>query len=232
MTHGGPPATAARARVSDRVVDELRAFIHSNGLAPGSKLPGERLLVEAFGVSRSSLREAIRVLATLGVLEAKHGDGVYVRTPEVVRATDTPPAVELASEPLRDLVEARLGVELAAATAVAERGAEPDFIVLDRLLDDHAAAVRRGDQEPWPPMSFELAVVRLSGNTLLIAFEESLLERWIATWAGRTFDGHRYDEWVAEHRAVLASLRTGNVAQVQRLLVAHLNVERLELERS
>lgn len=232
MTHDGPLATAARTRVSDRVIDELRAFIRSNGLFPGSKLPGERLLVEAFGVSRSSLREAIRVLATLGVLDVKHGDGIYVRMLEGGGGAGAAPAVESAPEPLRDLLEARLGVELAAATAVAERGAATDFVELDRLLDDHAAGLRRGDEAPWDPMSFELAVVRLSGNALLIAFEESLRERWMLTWAGRTIDGHRYDEWLAEHRAVLASMRTGNVGQVQRLLVAHVNVERLELERS
>src|SRR3954467_2738500 len=69
-----------RGRVSERVVEEIRAYIAQNGLRPGYKLPPERVFIDRLAVGRSSLREALRVLTTLGVIEVRHGDGMYVAT--------------------------------------------------------------------------------------------------------------------------------------------------------
>src|SRR3954471_5546338 len=102
-------------RVAERVVDELRAFIERNGLHPGAKLPPERVFLEQLGVSRSSLREAVRVLSTLGLIDVRHGDGMYVAA-AADGWSDSPAAMFDPGEvnALRNLVETRLGIEVAA----------------------------------------------------------------------------------------------------------------------
>src|SRR5581483_6414933 len=127
-------------RVSERVADELRAYIVNNELAPGDKLPPERVFLEQLGVSRSSLREAVRVLATLGLVEVRHGDGMYVGPGVDADSSALFDATE--EHALRNLVETRLGVELAAVTAAAQRLTDDDIAGLERLVEGHARRLK------------------------------------------------------------------------------------------
>ncbi len=66
-------------RLSDGAVDQVVALVRSGALAPGAKLPPERDLVVRLGVSRNSLREAVRILETMGILRVVPGRGTWVR---------------------------------------------------------------------------------------------------------------------------------------------------------
>jgi GntR family transcriptional repressor for pyruvate dehydrogenase complex len=215
-------------KVAERVVEELRAFISANELRPGDKLPPERVFLEQFGVSRSSLREAIRVLSTVGLIDVRHGDGMYVAAePEDLNAS--PGALFDATEEhaLRNLVETRLGIELAAATAATERASEEDLARIQQLVDDQGRHI--GDPGyAWEPLGFELAVVEITGNSWLYEVELALRDAWLSLSRGLRSSVGRYEEWHAEHRAILASIRSGNTRQVQRLVIAHLSLERFE----
>ncbi|MBB4071385.1 FadR/GntR family transcriptional regulator, partial [Canibacter oris] len=64
--------------VTDEAISKIKAMIHAGELSPGDRLPPEQELAERFGISRSALREAIKALATMRVLDVKRGDGTYV----------------------------------------------------------------------------------------------------------------------------------------------------------
>jgi GntR family transcriptional repressor for pyruvate dehydrogenase complex len=216
-------------RVAERVVHEIRSYIESNGLQPGHKLPPERYFIEALEVSRSSLREAMRVLSTLGFIEVRHGDGTYVAAgPETWN--ESSPAIFDATEEhaLRNLVETRVGIELAAATAAAQRADEEDFDHLEALLDEQAAQMASDPNFVWEPLAFELALIEITGNTWLYDVELMLHEAWKSLSGGLRASVGRHDEWHSEHRAILASLRSRNVPQVQRLVMAHVSLQRFE----
>lgn len=65
-----------------RVAQQVERYVQGNGLAPGDRLPGERELCELLGVSRASVREALRALETRGVVRVRHGKGVFVAAPD------------------------------------------------------------------------------------------------------------------------------------------------------
>jgi GntR family transcriptional repressor for pyruvate dehydrogenase complex len=65
-----------------RVAEQVEQYVQGNGLAPGDRLPGERELCELLGVSRASVREALRALETRGVIQVRHGKGVFVAAPD------------------------------------------------------------------------------------------------------------------------------------------------------
>jgi GntR family transcriptional regulator, transcriptional repressor for pyruvate dehydrogenase complex len=220
---------AGSGRVAERVVDEIVAYIDSNGLMTGDKLPPERVFIELFGVGRSSLREALRVLSTVGVIDVRHGDGMYVAAAAAAREA-TPKAIFDATEQnaLRNLVETRLGIELAAITATTLRGTEEDFDTLQRMLDDQEHMLTVDPDFAWEPLGFELAVVEMSGNSWLYEVELLLRDSWLALSSGLRSSVGRHQEWLTEHRAILASMRSRNVTQVQRLVMAHLSLERFE----
>ncbi len=65
-----------------RVAEQVERYVQGNGLAPGDRLPGERELCELLGVSRASVREALRALEARGVVRVQHGKGVFVAAPD------------------------------------------------------------------------------------------------------------------------------------------------------
>src|SRR5215218_7714615 len=81
----GHPTTVmqplGRGRIAEQVVQAIRAYISASALRPGDRLPPERVFIEQLGVSRSSVREALRVLSALHLIEVRHGDGMYVSAP-------------------------------------------------------------------------------------------------------------------------------------------------------
>lgn len=218
-----------KGRVTERVVDEIYRYIESEGLNPGDKLPPERVFMELFGVGRSSLREALRVLSATGLIEVVHGGGMYVASTPQAALSGTRTLFDANEEnALRNLVETRFGVELAAVTALTRRGADDDFATLASLLDEQEAAMARDPGYTWEPLSFELAISSMCGNSWLHDIELLLCEAWKSLSKGLRATVGRQAEWHSEHRAILASMRTGNVPQAQRLVVVHLSVERFE----
>jgi GntR family transcriptional repressor for pyruvate dehydrogenase complex len=216
-------------RVPERAVAEIRRYMSANGFAPGSKLPPERVFIEQLGVSRSSVREALRVLATMGLIQVRHGDGMYVTAPtggwDPADATLFDANEEFA---LRNLVETRLGIEFAAVTAAVSRCTDEDLDRLEALVADHEQRMAAGDLTPWEPLTFELALIEMTGNTWLLELELHLREAWQALSRGLRSSIGRHNEWAAEHRAILASLRSRNVTQAQRLVMAHVSLERFQ----
>jgi GntR family transcriptional regulator, transcriptional repressor for pyruvate dehydrogenase complex len=229
MTAASLLRPAGTGRVAERVVDEICTYIESNGLTSGAKLPPERVFMELFGVGRSSLREALSVLSTVGIIDVRHGDGMYVSSSAVTPWVN-PNAIFDATEKnaLRNLVETRLGIEFAAVTAATMRATDEDFDSLSRMLDDQRERLEKDPDFVWEPLGFELAVVEISGNTWLSEVELMLRDAWLALSSGLRASVGRHEEWLTEHRAIVASMRSRNVLQAQRLVIAHLSLERFE----
>src|SRR5215208_2692189 len=137
--------------VTERVVDELRAFIAENDLQPGQKLPPERVFLTQLGVSRSSLREAVRVLSTLGLIDVRHGDGMYVAAGADTWRESSKAIFDATEEhALRNLVETRLGIEMAAVTVAAQRAPQEDLDRLQEFVDEQARKL--GASGSWEPL--------------------------------------------------------------------------------
>jgi GntR family transcriptional repressor for pyruvate dehydrogenase complex len=218
---------SGKRRVTERVVAGICDYIEREALRSGDRLPPERVFMELLGVGRSSLREALRVLSATGVILVVHGDGMYVsQTNSRTSAKAIFDATEESA--LRNLVETRLGIELAIVTVLTERGTDADFDALQALLDEQQAKLERDADYQWEPLGFELAAAGMCGNSWLYDVESLLRDAWLTLSRGtRTLVG-RHCEWHSEHRAILASMRSRNARQAQRLVMAHVSLERFE----
>ncbi len=159
-------------------VRRLRLGIATGTWSPGDRLPAEADLCVRLDVSRTSLREAIRILETLGVLETRHGSGTYVSTLEpatlirgLALATDLLPL-----SGVLELMEVRRVLEGACAGQAAARATDEDMSALADL-------VRRMEAEPDASAyseidhRFHMVVARLSGNASLASFVEVMRGR-------------------------------------------------------
>jgi DNA-binding FadR family transcriptional regulator len=134
-------------RSYEQVVEQLLERIHAGDFAPGERLPTERELGELFGVSRGVIREAIKVLGTLGVVESRQGSGTYVSAnlvPSVSRALVLSAKPEERS--LLDLMELRLPLERAAARMSAERRTDDEAT---EILAAAADTIKAGSIDNW-----------------------------------------------------------------------------------
>lgn len=218
---GEPPSTAGTA--PERVVALLRGRIADGTLAPGQRLPQERELSAELGVSRPALREAIRALALLGVLETRHGSGTYVTAlgPRDLLAGVGLAASVMSSESVTDLAEFRRLVEPPVAGLAATRATPED---LDRLERLHAEMERTTDPARYAELDseFHRGVVSAAGNEVVSAVFAALVlgDAWRRMWQGLTRD-HVPERSRRQHADILVALQTGDSALAIAVEQAH-----------
>jgi DNA-binding FadR family transcriptional regulator len=135
-------------RMSEAIVDQIKALIRSNRLKPGDRLPSERELCERMGVSRVTVREALRILEAGGLVEIRVGarGGAFVTTPSSARlGAGLADLITLAPITAVEVTEARLVFELGIIPMIVQRATEQDIDGLRHLTREHIAALRRGE---------------------------------------------------------------------------------------
>jgi GntR family transcriptional repressor for pyruvate dehydrogenase complex len=135
-------------RMSEAIVDQIKSLIRSHRLEPGDRLPSERELCERMGVSRVTVREALRILEAGGLVEIRVGarGGAFVTTPTSDRlGAGLADLIALAPVTAVEVIEARLVFELGIIPMVVERATDEDIEGLRRLAREHISALRRGE---------------------------------------------------------------------------------------
>ncbi|RZS90055.1 DNA-binding FadR family transcriptional regulator [Motilibacter rhizosphaerae] len=162
-----------RAPLAEQAAAAVADGIRAGRWAVGDRLPGEAQLAEELGVGRSTVREAVRVLAGAGMVESRQGAGTYVRA-----AARSGWGEALRRAEVVEVVEAREALEVEGARLAAERRTEEDLAALDAALAERAAAVG-GPAEAYvdADLAFHRAVVAAAGNPLLLELVDLLRER-------------------------------------------------------
>lgn len=199
-------------RISDGILSRLAA-----GEFPvGSRLPTERKLADAYGVSRASVREAIVALEMIGVLELRKGSGIYVMS------LGTNKEVEKLDIGAFELLEARRGIESEVAALAALRRTDGDLAELERLTsmmsDPDIAVSERADRD------FHFALASATGNRAMgsvVADLWAMRERCLlARTIHQRARGGGEDRRVVEHRAILTAIRARD-ADAARVAMRH-----------
>jgi GntR family transcriptional regulator, transcriptional repressor for pyruvate dehydrogenase complex len=220
--------TVTRDALPDQIAARVVALITERHLKPGDRLPPERELAQSMGVSRSSLREALRALSLLGVTEMRQGDGTYLTALDP-DALMRPFGLVLALNDgqLQDLFEARRVIEPALAALAAERIDEPTLDALRKCVHDSAEAVR--DEDAFMRIDLELhgLIARAASNSILWHVIGSISGMGIAS-RRRTnpLPGLR-EQSVEDHRAIVAALDARDPEAAAATMLRHLeNVQR------
>lgn len=146
----------------------LRDFITEAGLSPGDRLPPEATLAERLGVSRLSLREATRSLQTLGVIEARHGNGLFVSAFSFRPLIEQLPyGLAATGTGLEEILTAREAMEVGLMPAVARLNPQVELAECARLADEMTALETRGKPITEVDKRFHLSLYRALGNPLV-----------------------------------------------------------------
>lgn len=172
-----PSFTAVKsARAYRQVVAQFQAQVRAGNLQPGDKLPPEREMALQFGVGRNSIREAIRELHLLGLVDSRHGEGTFVAAPSAETiAMPFRAVIELSSTASDSVMEFRRtmepGVAALAAKNLTEEGAELLHFALVEF--EEAVSDGRSDVEA-ADANFHLMTGRVTGNPTVIGVHSAL----------------------------------------------------------
>lgn len=164
-----------RLAITDEVISRFKDLIHQGVLVPGSRLPSERELATVLGVSRPTLRQALKALQVLGIVRSRQGDGSYLAeiTSDVLRAP-LDFSIALKGPAKRDLFETRQTVEVRLAGLAAERRTDDDLARLRSAL----AAMKEsaGLPDAWceNDIRFHACIVDAAKNAVMASIYEML----------------------------------------------------------
>lgn len=207
---------------SNEIARAILDYILSGHVGPGEKLPSERQLSESFGVGRSTIREALKSLGLLGLVEFRHGGGTYFRGSE---SELLPRVIEwgllLGERHTVDLVEARQHLERITAGLAAERRSDQDLAAIEAALSSMDAATST-EEFVTADVAFHLAIADASGNVALANMLRSIAGL-LRVWIHRVMDAEdSFDTSFHEHEPVLTAIRTRNAPAAQVAMEEHM----------
>ncbi|HYN95331.1 MAG TPA: FCD domain-containing protein [Pilimelia sp.] len=214
--------------VTEDTIEKIKQMLVEGELGPGDKLPIERDLAARLGVSRNSLREAVRALTTIRVLQARQGDGTYVTSlaPELLLDSIGFVADLHRDAAVLEFLHVRRVLEPEATALAAARLADDELGRLDQLLGeaerlaaeppvDHARMVANDH-------AFHSLITGACGNQVLAALITNLSSRTAQAriWRGRT-DEDAMRRTLAEHRAIHAALSARDAFRARMYATTH-----------
>jgi GntR family transcriptional repressor for pyruvate dehydrogenase complex len=219
-----------RSKLYTSIVDQLVEGIRQGGFPPGAALPAERVLAGQLGVSRSSLREAIRVLEHAGVLEVRTGSGTYVSDAGASNAAMLrAKAAMLGDHSPLDVIAARLAIEPLCAGLAAQNRKDRDLAAMHATVAEQAALISVETDPIEVDLQFHVAIAVASNNPVLVLLMERLIDIMRqSTWRELK---HRSNErrgtfvlFLEQHRAILAAVEAHDARQASLQMREHLTV--------
>ena len=214
------------ARLTDGAIEKIRDLIRSGDLPPGSRLPPEQKLAEQLGLSRNSLREAVKALEMVRVLDSRPGDGTYVTSlaPRLLLEGFSSAIDLLQDDTLLEVMQIRLMLEPAAtAAAVAHITAERLRTLAD-LLEKMRVTADDAEQMVQYDIAFHRTIVAANGNESLTSVLDGLSGRTTRArvWRG-LIEADAAALTLAEHQAIYDAVAAGDADLARATALVHVN---------
>lgn len=207
--------------IYEAVLGQLKAMVAA--MAPGERLPAERELAEQLGVSRVSLRAALRSLESMGRIEIRRNAGSFVLDPQSSPITGWLKELEPVNEEfLNHLVEVRAAIEDRVLSVVHRR--HPDYGPIIDLLDTIENGLDPDAKDTGSlDVRFEAMLGRLSGNPLLTELQKSAHELWVDAWGTCGIAPGDPVGLLDDHRRILDALMADDIDAARRLMATHVD---------
>jgi GntR family transcriptional regulator, transcriptional repressor for pyruvate dehydrogenase complex len=212
----------SRATSAQQAADQLLALFRAGASKPGDQLPPERELSERLKIGRSTVREALQILATLNVVQVIPGQGTFVKEPrggEIFRADLV--GFLIRDSAILDLLEAREMIEPQTLRLACLRASDEDLDGVAAMLDQHERALDAGEPIAHYARVFHTMLADLSRSSVAAAFIHSILE---LLQSRRRPDRTREEDVreLEEHREILRLVRARDAQPATEYLLRHI----------
>jgi len=216
--------TVRKVRRYEQVAEQIRRLISDGALKPGDLLPPERDLAVRLGVGRSSVRDAVRTLEVMGILEPRQGHGTVVRD----LSTDSL-VVPLASvltrkrEMVAELLDVRRIIEPALAARAARNASEDEVAELAEILRRQEEKMRRGEPAIEEDSQFHYALALAARNSVLHRVLDVLMDLLRESRARSLQVPGRLERSYAGHRRILRAIKRRDPTAAEKAVKQHLS---------
>lgn len=215
------------ARASEDVVEQIEQAILSGQLPPGDRLPSERELAEQFGLSRMTIRDALRVLESIGFIEIKlgAGGGAFVREPNFAPLNHSLSSMlKFKKATILELAEARKIVETATAELAAQRATAEDLEALRRAVETARQAYETGDSaySPQHSVDFHGALAKAAKNYVLDLTVNSFRTLFYEVLEQLLPTSDMAQRAITDHWAIYKAIEARDARRARELMIEHL----------
>lgn len=213
-----------RSNLADDLAERIVQMIRSGVYQSGDRLPAIMEMARSFGVGHPAVREALKKLEMIGVVEIKHGSGVYVGKDQDMLLVTNPVFGGVVSKKLMlDLIEARIPIEVKSAALAAREATDGHLARMDELLNEASESMHDDAALSAANMEFHRQIAVASGNIVLAQLQEVLTnlfqheQRVIMDIHGSRDQDH------TEHREILEALQLRDPDLAQERMHSHLD---------
>ena len=215
----------SRSTVSQETASRIEEILRQGEFRPGDRLPGERELAKRLRVGRTSVREAIRRLETLGIVECRQGLGTFVQDPSsgTIRASLAPHI--LADEQVRDKVfELRMIIEVEAAARAAESASDHQIDRLQALKEEVEICSARRDHEGIVIADFEFhrEILNATGNEIMVNLMDGIMDLLRDMRRIGATISELVPERIESHRSIVRAIENRDSEAARRAMKVHL----------
>lgn len=215
-------------KVYEGILLQIHEITQERNLRPGDKLPSERELSEQLGAGRSSVREALRALELLGLIETRRGEGTFLKHYRHNRLIDILGFFILRdTKTKKDLIEMRRMLELDAVRLACRRATDKHFEEMERILDIAEQRVAHGEVPTEEDYQFHRVICRSSRNSILHRIWAPLVEYSNSVRVESLSREGRAKRAVEEHREIMEAIRAGDADAAVEKMRHHLENSKL-----
>ncbi|MBI3635016.1 MAG: FadR family transcriptional regulator [Candidatus Rokubacteria bacterium] len=211
-------------RIYEEIVRQIKLMIGEGRLKSGDQLPPERDLAEKFVVSRTSVREALRALESLGLVEIRPGEGTFVRQVSI-EALIEPLALIMVSqrEAIGELFEARRLLEPAIAGLAARRATPDEIHEMERILDDQAKEIAAGRTGIVQDAQFHAAIGTAAHNRAITRIVHAIMDLLTQSREESLNTPGRPERSHQNHRRILEAITRRDTDAAEHAMSEHLH---------
>lgn len=212
-------------RIYEKIVLQIRHLIKEGKLKPNDRLPAERDLAKTLGCSRTSLREACRVLESEGLIVSKPGGGRFIqkvdeRVPVNVHFN---PVDVLEKSAVMHFIEAREALEPSIAAFASERAEEKDIKKMEAALKAMEEKLKNPDEKVDADSNFHLALAEATQNFVFVSLMKTNLSMYRPVRKQTLQSEERYEQSLQEHRAILNAVKRKDTQAAVDAMNVHLH---------
>lgn len=218
--------------VLDKVFDDLKLEITSGKYGPGDKLPSENVLSTELGVGRSTVREAYRMLQSIGYLDVKAGKGYFLKDTASLEEESAKSWFTENKAKLSDLLEVRMAIEPLAAKLAIEKGNEEQISKIVEINEKFSEAASRFDVAELAKLDeeFHSSIIKATNNELLVKIDLLITED-LRNYRLKSFSVHENVQHAVEpHQVILDSIITKNIDLAVNAISNHLQISWDDIE--
>jgi len=217
-------------KVYETVILQLKQKIYCGELGPGDILPPERILADMMGVSRASVREALKILEFMGLIESKPGEGTFITSLHTDLLIEKLNSLSTSENEtlLLDLIELREVLEPRIVELAVERATEKELEEIEQSLEE----LQNDFDETFivDNITFHLVIARASHNVFFIRLMETMLDMLQETEELTLSFSRQRQKIIEEHRKIAQCIKKRNGKEAIKAIKEHLKIIRRVVE--